>query len=128
MISNFLSQNKELLILIIPLLIPLWKFIDSKSKQQNQINFERFHDSLMSGLANQGGEKVGLDQQVAILYELRNYPEYFPVVKRLLIYQIGRWEGLLGKEPHFNMLIQEANETLKYISKNPIQRLISRYK
>jgi len=127
---EFIINNKEIVLIIISFLtiiIPLATFLISKNKEQKQINFERFHNKLMKGLANQEN-KTGLDQQIAIIYELKNYPEYYPVIKRILAYQIDRWGKLLKTTPHIYLLIDEAKETLNFIDKNFISRfLIKRF-
>lgn len=125
---NFIIENKEFFGIIIPLLavtIPLMTFILAKSKEQEQLNFEKIHNTLLKGLANQE-EKTGLDQQVGIIYELRNYPKYYPLINRLLNTQIIRWKKLLGSQPHFDSLIIEAYETLAFTKKNVIHRYITR--
>src|SRR5690348_9372878 len=93
MFFDLVIKNKEFISIIIALLTvvtPLVSLILSKRKEQNQINFERFHKDLMVGLSNQGGN-VGLDEQVAIIFELRTYHAYAPVIKRVLNFQIDRW-------------------------------------
>lgn len=123
---EFILSNKEILGIIISLLgvvIPLAIFLISKNKEQKQINFEKFHTHLVKGISNQEG-KVGLDDQVAIIYEFRNYPEYYPVVRRLLFFQINHWNGELKNHPHYSLLINEAKETLNYMGKIAIVRQI----
>ena len=121
---EYIVKNKEFFVIIISLLGiigPLTSFLVTKSKEQQQLNFEKFHKDLMYGLSNRKAE-IGLDQQVAILYELRNYPAYYPVIKRLLQFQIKRWKGELKTNPHFSQLINEANETLNFMSENFFKR------
>ena len=121
---EYIVNNKEFFVIVVSLIVaitPLALFFLTKRKEQQQINFERFHDSLMNGLSNQGG-KLGLDQQVAIIYELRNYPEYFPVIKRILISCAKRWEGEVKNKPHFEQLIQETKKTIDFMKKNWIHR------
>ena|SRR4030042_2111871 len=121
---DLLIANKEFAGIIITLLgvvIPLATFIISKNKEQKQINFERFHKDLMKGLANLDG-KTGLDQQIAIIYESRNYSEYYPVIRRILKYQIDRWRRLLKNSPQFKQLINEGKETIVFTNKNFLSR------
>jgi len=101
--------------------VTLITFLVSKNKEQKQINFERFHTYLIKGISNQKGE-TGLDDQVAIIFEFRYYPEYYPVVKRILTFQINRWSTQLKDKPHYNLLIEEAKETISYINKIAIIR------
>lgn len=117
-------DNKEffgILISILTLLIPLATFLVSKNKEQQQKNFENFHQFLLRGLANLD-EDTGLDQQVAIIYEMRQYPKYKPVVIRLLRAQLKRWQRELKNKPHFQQLITESQLTISYLEKNFLQR------
>ncbi len=126
--DNFIKTYQTLISILIPLIpvaVTLITFLISKNREQKQINFEKFHNGLMKGLANLDG-KTGLDQQVAIIYELRNYPEYFPVIKRLLNYQIKRWTKELKNSPQFSELINEAKETRDFIDKNFVIRLFTK--
>jgi len=125
---------KEIISIIIAFLgvvVPLAIFLISKSKEQQQINFERFHKEIISGLYNRRGE-LGLDQQVAIIFELRNFPGYFSVTKRILIDSKEYWK-LINKEKKLNdeglrRLTKETNETLDYMNKNIIHRLFIKIK
>jgi len=83
---GIIIENKEFIgiaISFLSVVIPLAIFLFNKNKEQKQINFERFHKEFISGLSNQS-KNIGLDQQVAIIFELRNFPEYFLVTKRIL--------------------------------------------
>lgn len=127
---SLIIENKEFFGIIISFLgivLPLAILLITKNKEQKQINFEKFHNNLMRGLSNQDS-KLGLDEQIAIIYELRNYPEYYPVIKRLLLFQRKRWESMLDKKPLFSNLVKEADETIKFMSKNSFIRYYIQYK
>lgn len=116
---DFFIKNKEfigIVISIIGVITPLYMFLLAKRKEQQQINFERFHKNLMNGLSNQEA-KLGLDEQIAIIYELRNYPGYFPVIQRILNFQIRRWTPKVKEDSKYQELLNEANETLSFINK-----------
>lgn len=124
---TLIVDNKEffgILVSILTVLIPLATFLVSKNKEQKLKNFENFHQFLIRGLANLDN-KTGLDQQVAIIYELRQYPRYKPVVIRLLRAQLKRWKSELEVKPHFQQLIEEAELTINYLKKNFLQRVLT---
>ena len=117
---ELLIANKEFLGIVVSFLgiiVPLYQYLSAKRREQIQKNFEKFHEMLIKKIANQD-EKSGLDEQVAVIFDLKNFPEYYPVTKRLLKKQINRWEGLLKDKPHMSWLIDEAKETINYIDKN----------
>jgi hypothetical protein len=126
---NWVVENKEFLGIVtsfLVIVVPFATFVLTKNKEQKQINFERFHKDLTRGLANLDG-KTGLDQQVAIIYEMRNYPQYYPVIRRILLAQITRWKDQLKSKPHFSQLISEAEKTINYTQQNLIKRYIANW-
>lgn len=126
---DWILKNKEFLGIVtsfLGIILPSATLILAKNKEQKQLNFERFHKDLMKGLANLDGN-IGLDQQVAIIYELRNYSDYYPLIRRLLLAQIERWNRTLTKNPQFEQLIMEANETIEFSKKNIIGRYIGKF-
>jgi len=121
---KFLIANIEFLGIIVSLLvglIPLAIFLFTKIKEQQRVNFKNFHTYLVKGLSNQKGN-TGLDDQVAIIFEFREYPKYYPVIRRLLKFKITHWKKSLKEKPHFNLLIKEAQETIKFINRFPLKR------
>lgn len=127
---DIVMQNKEFIGIVIAILtvfIPLWTLLITKSKEQKQLNFERFHKSVMTGISNvDSGHPIGLDAQVALLFELRNYSEYYPVISRLLEYNIARWSKEKHNSAQFKLLINEAKQTQKYITKNYLSRFFNK--
>lgn len=107
--------------------IPFASFFISKNKEQKQINFNKFHKDLMVILSNNNPEgHIGLIQQVAIIYEFRNYPEYYPVINRVLEFEIKRWKDEVKKNKNLTILIKEAEETIYYINQNFIIRHLTK--
>ncbi len=122
--TSWVIENKEffgIVVSFLSIVIPSTILVLTKNKEQKQIIFEKFHKDLMKGLANLDGQ-TGFDSQVAIIYELRNYPKYYPVIRRLLHAQIARWNIELKSKPHFSQLIDEAKKTIDFSLKNPISR------
>ena len=131
-ITNKIINNKEFIGIIISFLgvvIPLAIFLINKNKEQRQINFEKFHKEIIRALYNKDTE-FGLDQQIAIIFEIRNFPEYFSVAKRILMDSKDYWKSLNSDKKltdiSFNRLIKEADETIKYIDKCIICRFFIR--
>lgn len=125
MLENII-QNIELVGIIISffgIVLPLFVFLINKNREQKQINFDRFHKDLIRGLSNQDGN-MGLDQQIAIIFELRNFSEYYPVLQRILSGFNNDWKKRQENEPNLKRLILETEKTMDYMSKNFIHRLL----
>lgn len=127
---NILSTQKEFIGIVIAFLgviIPLVMFLINKNREQKQINFERFHEKMIRKISNIGGS-AGLDEQIAVIYDLKRFPGYYLVIKRILTDLIKWWKPQLQKNPHFIRLINEANLTLAFINKNLLSRYYSKFK
>jgi hypothetical protein len=124
---NWAVENKEFLGIMVSFLtviIPFTSFILAKNKEQKQVAFEMFHKDLITGFVNQD-KTIGLDQQIAIIYEMRNYPQYYPVIKRILHALLDHAKGNLKLRPELIRVIDEAEKTIRYTQKNPIERLFA---
>ncbi|MEZ6255695.1 MAG: hypothetical protein R3B92_02915 [Patescibacteria group bacterium] len=98
-----------------------------RARKQKLENFEVFRKDLLAGLANVN-EKTGFDEQIGIIYELRNYPRYYPVIERILEFQVKHWEKEVKDidKKHYQILIDEANATLTYMNTSRIGRIFCR--
>jgi hypothetical protein len=127
---DLVISNKEYFVIITGLVIsflgivvPLIQFLIGKNKEQEIINYKKFHE-LISGLSNQGGN-LGVDQQIAIIYELTNFPEHYPVIKRILSDLKTQWE--LRNDNASERLIKEINETVNFMGKNAPRRFLIKW-
>lgn len=140
-IINKIINNKEFIGIIISFLsiiIPLAIFLISKNKEQKQINFEKFH-KVLRALYNKDNE-FGLDQQIAIIFEIRNFPEYFTVSKRIIMDSKKYWKLINSEfespeskkkklsDEGLKRLTKEADETISYMNKCIIYRFFVRFK
>ena len=130
--KEFLAIIVSFLTIIVPffaVLFPFLQYLSSKSEEQKQKNQETFHEKIMKKITNQNPEKkIGLEEQVAVIFDLRNYPQYYSVTKRMLRTCVVRWKQEREKNPHFDSLILEATETLKYLNSNPLEKFFIRIK
>ncbi len=90
-------------------LIPLFtlafsalKYVDIRELEQRQQSFDNYH-----GLIERLTNTDSMDAQAAILYELRNYPEYKDVSIRILnSYQV-KWKAHEMLFAELNLAISE---------------------
>jgi len=125
-----IEEYKEILAIGISffgIIVPLFQYLYTKKREQDQINFERFHEKIIRKIANRDA-KTGLDEQIAVIFDLKRFPEYYPVSKRILTDLKDWWKPQLKENPHFSRLIKEADETIKYINKKCFERLWSEFK
>lgn len=101
-----------LLSILITAVTTIW-YIILKGKEIKQKRFEVYHSLLIKGLvqSDEVNEKMYIDRQIAIVFELRNFSEYYELSLRLLNGIYPYWE-----ERKINQrLLDEAQKTIKYI-------------
>src|SRR5258706_11025371 len=93
----------------------VYQFLSVRKRESRQKEFDQYH-SLVEKLVSprQGQSQVFLDQQIALVFELRNFPRYFELTGRILTGLRNSW---LGRQDwkNYDRLIQELGLTLQYI-------------
>lgn len=92
-------------------------YINLQSKEVKQKRFETYHlliRNFFEPLPNQ--EKPLLDRQIAIVFEMRNFPEYYEISLRMLEGLLPEWD----KKQEWSRLAAETKSTIKYIKDKQI--------
>lgn len=102
-----------IIISLFGIVIPLYKFISEKNLKQKDLRFKTYH-LLIKDFVEPDKEtgKIMLDRQIATCFELRNFPEYFEVTKRILSDLYLQW----NKDDRNKRIVKEIKYTLKYIT------------
>ena len=121
------------------LVIPIYRYLIDKGLQNRDIRFKTYHELIkklvQAELAETNPIKVinkdnitgkeeyqviegnlyyiMQDRQIAVIFELRNFPEYFDVTNRILQALKNKWE----KDINNSRIISEIRYTLTYIDK-----------
>ena len=95
-----------------------WTFLDQRKRELRDKRFVIFH-GLIRDLVEptEGKTEIKLDRQVAIIFELRSFPEYGEVTGRILRAWRDHLSKLTGQEPQFARLITEIDLTMGYLTK-----------
>lgn len=117
--SKFFSDNwgvlSGILIAYLTLVIPIFKYLQDKRKQERNNRFNNYH-KLIDDLL--GLDKIPkLDRQMVIVFELRRFPEYFPVTKRVIKSLRQTWT-----EADLRIL-NELELTEEYIDSSKFERI-----
>lgn len=107
------SKWIELLGLIIAFLtvfIPLYKYFSQKREEQKDKRFITYHQLIADLVTPPDGK---LDRQIATVFELRNFPNYYELTRRIMTDLTDQWK----EDPRNKRLIKELSLTLKYIEK-----------
>lgn len=102
----------------ISIIQPIINFTRAQKKQNKDKRFKTYHE-LIDHFAGANGSAM-LDRQIAIIYELRRFPEYYPVTKRIL----SDWvqERNASTIPQIQRLIKEMDLTISYINSSCFER------
>ncbi len=89
-IKKFLIDNWDKFIGIVGIvlayfavLLPIYKYLQEKRLEERDKRFLNYHN-LIDELVGGPGKTPMLDRQIATVYELRNFKEYYPVSLRIL--------------------------------------------
>jgi len=111
-IFNFLENYSSTITIIITVLGGIWAFIKFREYLKDK-RFKTYHE-LIDELVNETrnpDKVIKLDRQIAVIFELRNFTNYYPVTKRILTGLKDLWK----EQPR---AVKEIEITLNFISKN----------
>jgi hypothetical protein len=115
---KFLNDNAGalgLLVVVLPLGWSVWEYLRLKRRDLRQETFQTYHNliKLLVERENQDVPKM-LDRQTAIVFELRNFKEYYPVSLRILSGLREDWKDY-GPPEKRSRLLAEIDETISFI-------------
>jgi hypothetical protein len=121
-IWSFLSSNQGGITVVFVIVAGLWQYW----RYIKEWNFQNYHKLIKElNQSDTEGENIKLYRQVAVVYELRNYPRYFPVSIRILQGWLNSRSEKL--DDNFKDLFEEMKLSIEYMNKNFIYRLIHSY-
>ena len=118
---TWLNQNAQTLSIIVTILVALipaiWsfiRFINLKSKELRHERFKIYHGLIRELVQpDTPGQPMSMDRQIAIVFELRNFKEYYELTLRMLEGLYETWA-----DPRFIRLTDEIRHTIEYIANN----------
>jgi|LGVF01.1.fsa_nt_gb hypothetical protein len=91
----------------------VYKHTDTKRSEQKIKEFEHFH-RLIKELVQPENEKLFLDRQTAIIYELQRFKRYYPYTLRTLKGLEKKWTNTPDQYPR---LLEELCLAIKFLEK-----------
>jgi hypothetical protein len=120
-IIDLLESYSEAITIITIFIGGVWSFFKFKEYLKDR-RFGIYHELIKELVEPESPDKpLKLDRQIAIIYELRNFPEYYEVSKRILKGLRENWE-----DKSVQRAIQEIDISLEYMESNRICRLFWR--
>ncbi|MGE8466505.1 hypothetical protein D3C81_664140 [compost metagenome] len=132
---KWISDNNGALAFLLALGVAgsaLYRFISIKRAEERARRFASYHELVEALNGNGAGGAPFIDRQIAVVYEMRNFPEYYPVTLRLLRRSLERWRKLkldstyslitYSSQESQNTLADEARLTIRYIERKQAER------
>ena len=100
------------IISLIAIIIPLYKYILDRNSALRDLRFKTYHNLIRQLVEPEDGKDgIMVDRQIAVIFELRNFPEYYELTKRMLFDLKKQWEpGIRNIR-----IIKEITYSIKYI-------------
>ena len=88
------------------------QYVTTRAREAKAREFEVFHKLILELVQPEAPDaKKFLDRQIAVVFELRFFPRYYPVTRRILKGLKADW----SKNPEFKRLVDEMDHTLAEI-------------
>lgn len=87
------------------------KYLKQRAIEIRDRRFEVYHTLIQRLVEPAPGAVIMLDRQIAVVYELRNFPEYYDVTLRILRGLRDTWKSAPANE----RLLSEIDLTLAYV-------------
>ncbi|MFA6285308.1 MAG: hypothetical protein WC643_02135 [Parcubacteria group bacterium] len=120
-VANFFQTTQGAITVIIVIIGGLWQYW----RYVKEWNFTNYHQLIKElNQSDSPGEAIKLYRQVAVVYELRNYPRYYSVSKRIL----KGWLEEMKNDQNMNMrpLYEEMRLCIEFMDKKILNRLFSK--
>ncbi|WP_458374956.1 hypothetical protein [Pseudomonas pergaminensis] len=120
-VEFFQKYNGTLAVLIsiVVALIAFYNYIVVRRSEERGRQYDRYHRLLEDLNIRNQGDAPFIDRQIAVVYELRNFPEYYPVTLRILKRSLAHWRYLEQTSKilnnRVNTLFSEAELTIGFI-------------
>lgn len=103
-----------LLIAYFSLIVPIRQYLGQRRLEEKDKRFNNYHRLIKELVsADSQGQTVMMDRQIAVIFELRNYPEYYELSERILGDLIIIWE----QDDRARRIINEINLTISFIDR-----------
>ena len=111
------SDQIGIFLAIIPIVWASIQYLWSKRTELKHRQFETYHALIKSLVQREDKDQpMMLDRQIAIIFELRNFKEYYPVSLRILKGLKESWKEY-GPVEKRNRLHEELDLAIEHISK-----------
>jgi len=120
LVWKWLNNNAGALgvaLIVIPLAWSAYTYLSIKKQDLRERRFIAYHKLIQQLVEREDpNQPMRLDRQIAVIFELRNFKEYFPVTLRILRGLKESWADYGPKEKR-NRLHEELDESISFIER-----------
>lgn len=91
--------------------LPIRHYLNQRKLEEEDKRFNNYHRLIKEMVQGGGPGETYLDRQIAVVFELRNYKEYYPVTERILLGLCQTWANCDVR------ILNEINLTLAFIAR-----------
>jgi hypothetical protein len=117
---QWLTDNGTALGVVLALIPIVWavvQFILIKKADERRLSFTTFHNLIKQLVEPENpNQPLFLDRQIAIIFELRNFKNYYPVTLRILKGLKSTW-AVPVQDANRQRLMEELELTIKHIER-----------
>jgi hypothetical protein len=101
----------------LPVAWAVWRYLALKRQEMKSRRFRTYHKLVQQLVEPEDKDRtIKLDRQLAVVFELRRFPEYYEPTLRILEGLRNSW-GQQHKDELHNRLFEEMDATIRYIRK-----------
>jgi hypothetical protein len=112
--AGVLSLGLALALTVVPLLVAGFVHLAQRKAELRFKKFELYHDLIRRLVEpDQPDGEMRVSRQMAVVFELRNFPEYAEVSARILRGNLEIW---MPEKPHLRALREEMKGTIQFLN------------
>jgi hypothetical protein len=96
----------------IAFVVSVFQFLSVKKRESREREFDKYHGLIQNLVSPEKSGAVFLDRQIAVVFELRNFPRYFECTQRILNGLKRDWQQIAPAR-----LMDEIDLTIIHIKK-----------
>lgn len=103
----------SLLAVFIGIIFSVYKYFDTKNREQNRKEFEEYHQLIKDLVEPENDLKpLYMDRQASVVYELKHFKRYYPLSLRTLKSLRKTWSKKIDEN---SRVIEEIDLTIEFL-------------
>jgi len=92
----------------------VYQYLETKKREQNLKEFENYHRLIKELVQPDQTDRMYVDRQTSIIFELRHFKRYYPISYRTLVGLKEKWRQVPDQFPR---VLEELDMTIDFLKK-----------